>query len=163
MNKSIRKMLDQVSVLFQSILSGSKVSRVHENGLQCSRQGEVYDNLKTVHQYGFYSKPPLGSDALMLSNGDRRTQVIIGTRNEEYPELEVGESCLYSENKSFIKAPQIALEGEKVSIGEGKNELIGLLLSLVKSISKEPMKEGNYMVDPLMIEKTIKGLEALKI
>lgn len=163
MNKSIRKIIDQVSSLFQSILTGSKITRVDADGLQCSREGEVYDNLQTVHQYGFYSKPPKGSDALLLSNGDKRSQIIIGTKKAKYPELNEGESCLYSDKESLVEAPNIRLKGKKISIGEGENELVGLFLSLLKSLPSKPMVEGEFLVDPKKLLEITQKVEALKL
>lgn len=163
MNKSFRNILDKVSAILQSILTGSKVTRVHANGLQCSREGEVYDNLQTVHQYGFYSKPPKDSDALLLSNGDKKSQVIIGTKKGDYPELNEGESCLYSSKESFVEAPKVRLKGKKIGIGEGENELVGLFLSLLKSLPSKPMVEGEFLVDPKKLLEITQKVEAMKI
>lgn len=146
MNKSITAILNQVSNIIGSILSGSKVTRIDDNGIQCSRDGEVYNNLQTVHQYGFYSKPPKGCDALLLSNGNKKSQVIIGTKKGAYPELNEGDSCLYSDKESLVKAPNIRLKGKKIAIGEGENELISILLNIIEQIPETTPKEGAPLI-----------------
>jgi len=163
MNKAITAILNQVSNIIGSILSGSKVTRVDDNGIQCSRDGEVYNNLQTVHQYGFYSKSPKGCDALLLSNGNKKSQVIIGTKKGAYPELNEGESCLYSDKESLVKAPNIRLKGKKIAIGEGENELISILTELVNAIPAVTPKEGLPLIESSVITNVKNKLGMLKL
>lgn len=155
MNKTLQKMFEMITAMFQSILTGSKVSMVAKEGIQVSKDGEVYDGLQIASQYGFYSLPPVGSEALLLSNGDTRTRVIIAAKNEKRPETKEGEACVYSDKKVQIIAP-------KISVGKGESELIGLILKLMKEIPRLSTVDGKAIKPSPVIEKISEHLEAMK-
>lgn len=155
MSKTIRKMFEMIAAMFHSILTGSKVSMTGSDGIQVSKDGEVYDGLQVASQYGFYSLPPVGSDVLLLSNGDTQTKVIIAAKKGALPSIKEGEACVYSAKRVLIKAPKIA-------IGQGENELIGLLSKLLKEIPKLTTVDGKSLNPSDVLQNIAGKLEAMK-
>lgn len=156
MNKTIRKTFEMIAAMFQSILTGSKVSMTGKGGIQVSKDGEVYDGLQVASQYGFYSLPPVDSDVLLLSNGDTQTKVIIAAKKGALPSIKEGEACVYSTKKVLIKAPKLA-------IGQGENELIGLLAKLLTEIPKLTTVDGKGLNPNAVLQDIGKRLEAMKV
>ena len=154
MNKTVKRMFEMIAAMFQSILSGSKVSRVSSEGVQVSKDGEVYDGMQVASHYGFYSLPPVGSDALLLSNGDAKTKVIIAAKKGSLPALKEGEACVYSLKKVIIDAPKIA-------IGKGENEIVSLLGQIIDGIQKLKTTQGSVVPSTELAAISTK-LEAMK-
>lgn len=69
--------------------------------------GEIYEGIELPHQFGFQANPPVGSECLAIFLGGNRDHgSIIGSFNKAHsrPELESGESALFNQLGSVVKA-----------------------------------------------------------
>jgi phage gp45-like len=92
-------------------------------------------NRPISHPYGFVSRAPRGKLSVVARIGDHPSnRVTIGHRDEERPEVEVGESAMYSVDgyQVLVKLDRIEVskdgESETLVVGETLSELIGGLL-----------------------------------
>ncbi|MEM9378410.1 MAG: phage baseplate assembly protein V [Planctomycetota bacterium] len=100
-------------------------STVPRSGQVRLLSGEVADRVHVVQEYGFASRPPAGSEAVVVcAGGDRSHPIVVGTldRRNPGPELAEGDVAVFSSSGDVIvlqaaggvavKSPAIALEGD---------------------------------------------------
>ncbi len=114
------KVLSMVAkALIESVNDTTKMQTVKISILK----DEVVDEIDRVQNFGFTSVPPVNSEAVALSiGGDRSNMIVVVVDNSDsrLKGLEVGESAVYNAFETFIKLlkdKKIIIQGDNVFIG----------------------------------------------
>jgi len=100
---------------------------------------EVTDDAELFQEFGFISKPPVGSEGIALSvGGNREHVVVIATNNRVAREfaqalIDGGDSIFFNANEKYLALKGDNLEGkvEKIKIENSSNELISVLVEWI--------------------------------
>lgn len=129
----------QQRILF-TIGQGVVESVDNDTGIQTAKvqlmQGEVRDGITRIQNHGFASIPPSGSEAVLgFVNGNREHGFVLAAEKRgERPDLEPGDSLVYSSSSDFIAARA----GGKFEIKNAAGELITELDKLMDALLAEP-------------------------
>lgn len=137
---------------------------------------EVQEDVQSFQTYGFRSRPPAGTEAIMLSiGGNRDNPVVIATENREakdaLPDLEAGESVWYHHQEEVYlqwKGKNLEGELEKIKI---ENETAEFLTTLVEWIEQVIINRHITAIGPqplhpadvIKMEEIKEKLESFKV
>lgn len=134
-NKAMAPLKTRVQLMVgRAVLLASQDSKGIQTWQIKGLQGETFDGVPRVQEFGFSSNPPQGSDAIMVAvGGSRESLVVIATDHKTYrfKNLASGESVLYTDDGTSIhlkKAGQIEIKtATKVLIETADVEITGNL------------------------------------
>lgn len=127
--------------------------------------GETLDKIPRMQNFGFTSNPPAGSEAIVLSlGGNRENMVVVATENRDsrFKSLAAGESAQYSADgasfalKTGKKAEMIV---SKLKITGDSHELIQVLDDLVTAIINA---RTNTAIGPMPLLNPADPFDAIK-
>lgn len=115
-----RKILSMIGkALIEAVNDNTKLQTVKISLLK----DELADEVDRVQNFGFTSNPPVNSEAVAISaGGDRGNMIVIVVDNSEtrLTGLESGESAIYNAFETFIKLlkdKKIIIQGDNIFIG----------------------------------------------
>lgn len=115
-----RKILSMIGkALIEAVNDNTKLQTVKISLLK----DELADEVDRVQNFGFTSNPPVNSEAVAISaGGDRGNMIVIVVDNSEtrLTGLESGESAVYNAFETFIKLlkdKKIIIQGDNVFVG----------------------------------------------
>lgn len=136
-SEAFNRLIEPIKNRLMLMINRATVDIVDDSGSIQSQQvkvlaGETKSKVPSVHQFGFSSNPPPGSDAIMISvNGNRENSVIIGHENREFrfTNLEEGDSIQYNKEGKFVhvKGKNVEMLLEKLIINNDDHELVDKL------------------------------------
>lgn len=135
LNKAMAPLKTRVQLMVgRAVLMASKDSGGIQTWQIQGLEGETFDGVPRVQEFGFSSNPPKGTDAIMVAvGGSRESLVVIATDHKTYrfKNLETGESVLYTSDGTHIhlkKDGQIEIKtATKVTIDTADVEITGNL------------------------------------
>ena len=129
-NYEIKKMIRAV---IREELSTMLMGTIQENASASRSSFKRFENessipnARSIQPFGFSSKAPAKTKCLVAPiNGDATHQNIIGHFDEKKPDIEDGESAMYSEG-----GKQIKVSNDKIQIGSNQDETENLVLGQI--------------------------------
>ncbi|QGZ56758.1 phage baseplate assembly protein V [Paraburkholderia acidiphila] len=124
-----KSFMDRAARRILNIIGRARVNLVKDSGpVQMAQLTvndlETIDNIPIVHDFGFSSNPPAGSDvAMVFVGGDRSNGVIVASNHQKYRvrNLAPGESVIYTQDgkQIYLTASggiKIAANGQPVEV-----------------------------------------------
>ncbi|WP_321896045.1 phage baseplate assembly protein V [Paraburkholderia heleia] len=121
--------MDRAARRILNIIGRARVNLVKDSGAVQMAQLtvndlETIDNIPVVHDFGFSSNPPAGSDvAMVFVGGDRSNGVIVASNHQKYRvrNLAPGESVIYTQDgkQIYLTASggiKVAANGQPVEV-----------------------------------------------
>jgi len=144
-----------------SLFSRGKLSSSNDSGkvqkVKASLlAGELKDDMERLQEYGFTSRPPDNSEALILSiGGNRDHSIVINCNDRTYRinNLEKGEIAFYTDEGDkmhFKRGNKIEIETKELTVNTDKFKVQNSTAELVEELVK--------LVDELIKTKTITGI-----
>lgn len=120
--RAIRKHMEPLQRRINNMIARGVITALNDaeglQGVQATlTQGEVFDGMERVQQYGFSSHPPIGSEIVALFlNGNRDHPLVLGVDNREVRLRNQlpGDASIYSLLQNFVSAKadgSIVLQG----------------------------------------------------
>ncbi|MEX3967261.1 phage baseplate assembly protein V [Paraburkholderia sp. EG286B] len=136
--------MDRAARRILNIIGRARVNLVKDSGpVQMAQLTvndlETIDNIPIVHDFGFSSNPPAGSDvAMVFVGGDRSNGVIVASNHQKYRvrNLAPGESVIYTQDgkQIYLTASggiKVAANGQPVEVDNATAVTINASTSVV--------------------------------